>query len=255
MDWFHLFSRLQIQQNLRRNKNEKIVGIFNNEERAVAAIEDLQRQGYRDDEISVVVENKDRFDAITQRTGVDVDDQADPGGAMAGAAAGGAIGGIGGLLLGLGALAIPGVGPIVAAGPIASTLVGALAGGAVGGLAGALVDLGVSEENAELYAERINQGDIMVLVDDPEDDARRESVYDNFRRNESFNKDSYSYADTLTTSPYESGVNQDIDSPIQDDYKDRNKTLDDPLIEDSRNTYNRNNPLDPLATDDTDRKF
>lgn len=237
---------------------KKIVGIFSSEERAINAIEVLQSHGYRDGEISVISENKERYEAIKDRTGVDVHGDNETGGAVVGAAAGGAVGSIGGLLLGLGALAIPGVGPIVAAGPIASTLVGALAGGAVGGLAGALVDYGVSEDDAKVYADRITQGDIMILVDDPDDDERRESIYDNFRRNESFNKDSYTHADTLTTSPYENrdydetSVSTDTRSPIQDDYKDRNTTTADPLVKDSRNTYNPNNPLDP---NDNERKY
>ena len=243
---------------------KKIVGIFTNEENAVRAIENLKTQGYEDDEISIVTKDEERFNAIQDRTGVDVDNENDDmGGTMAGAAAGGTIGGIGGLLLGLGALAIPGVGPIVAAGPIASTIVGALAGGAVGGIAGALVDYGVSEDDAKEYEERVNQGDIMVLVDDPDDDERRENVYENFRQNDSYNKNSYTHGDALIGNPtYDGGIGTTPRKPMTD--------VGDDLVDDERNTYDNttdptlntrntrdNDPLntrnnDPLNTRDND---
>jgi hypothetical protein len=83
--------------------------------------------------------------------------------------AGGALfGGLGGLLIGLGALAIPGLGPIVAAGPIATTLAGAGIGAAGGGLIGALKDAGVPDEEAGVYAESIRRGGTMVTVRAPE---------------------------------------------------------------------------------------
>jgi len=97
-----------------------------------------------------------------------------------------------GALTGLGLLAVPGVGPIVAAGWLASTAAGAVAGGAAGGIVGALVESGISKENAELYLESIRRGGTLVTARVPNDDrsryerilassaidiARRESTY------------------------------------------------------------------------------
>ncbi len=195
---------------------KRVVGIFNNEEKAIRAIEGLKAQGYTDGEISVITQNTDTYDAIKTRTGLDLETANDAtDGALAGAATGGALGGIGGLLLGLGALAIPGVGPIIAAGPIASALVGALAGGAVGGLAGALVDYGIPEVEAKDYEQRINQGDVMVLVDEGDDVERRNAVYDNFKENDSYNKYNYGAVDELTDN-----LNVDVD-PLNNDNYDR----------------------------------
>lgn len=104
-------------------------------------------------------------------------------GAATGAGIGAIIGGLGGLLVGLGILVIPGVGPVLAAGPLATAIsaltgagVGAMAGGAAGGLIGALVDLGLPEESAGNYAEGIRRGGILVTVrteDNQAEDVRR----------------------------------------------------------------------------------
>jgi len=95
------------------------------------------------------------------------------GGAMAGAAIGGAVGGVGGLLVGLGALAIPGIGPVVAAGPLAATLLGAGAGALAGGLIGALTSIGVPEEEANLYAEGVRRGGALLALRVEETEAQR----------------------------------------------------------------------------------
>lgn len=137
------------------------VGYYDTEQEAIAAIEDLKRQGYRSEDISIISKNKTGIDNVSTETGADV-----AGGAAAGLAAGGALGGIGGILLGLGALAIPGVGPIVAAGPIATGLTGLAAGGSIGGLAGAFVGMGLSAEEAERYDEEFKAGKILVIVDE-----------------------------------------------------------------------------------------
>ena len=175
---------------------KRIVGIFHSEDQAVRAIEGLRSSGYTDEEISIIAKDEEKYNALTNRVGTDIgNDIKDSSGAAAGAVTGGTIGGLGGLLLGLGALAIPGVGPIVAAGPIAAAVTGALAGGAVGGLAGALIDYGVPEVDAREYEERINAGDILVLVDDNDDETRRDNVYDNFYENDSINRNTYRHRD------------------------------------------------------------
>jgi len=173
---------------------KKIVGIFKTENHAIKAIEGLRSSGYTDDEISIITKDEDKYNSLTDKVGKDITNNKEvASGAAAGAVTGGTIGGLGGLLLGLGALAIPGVGPIVAAGPIAAAITGALAGGAVGGLAGALIDYGVPEVEAKEYEERINAGDILVLVDD--DEMKRDKAYESFYQNESLNRDTYSHRD------------------------------------------------------------
>jgi hypothetical protein len=87
-----------------------------------------------------------------------------PEGATTGATAGAAIGGTLGLLAGIGALAIPGVGPLIAAGPIMATLAGLGSGGLVGGVVGGLVGMGIPEYEAKRYEGRIREGDILVSV-------------------------------------------------------------------------------------------
>ena len=105
------------------------------------------------------------------------DDRAE--GAEAGAGIGGVAGGIIGLLTGLGLMAIPGVGPVVAAGWLASTAAGAAAGGAAGGVIGALTQTGTSEEDANAYAEGIRRGGTLVRARVPDGGrARYEAILD-----------------------------------------------------------------------------
>lgn len=167
--------------------DKKIVGVFQTEAAAIQAIERLKASGYTESEISVLARQKDKLDRISDLTDMDVDDSAVDG-AVGGAVTGGVLGGIGALLVELGVLAIPGVGPFLAAGPIAVTLAGIVAGGAVGGVVGALVDLGVNEVDAKEYETYLNRGDILVLVDDKDN---RNLVYDNFYENESVIRDRY----------------------------------------------------------------
>ena len=91
-------------------------------------------------------------------------------------------------MLELGVFAIPGIGPFLAAGPIAVTLAGIVAGGALGGMVGMLVDLGFNEEDAKEYETYLQRGDILVLVDDKDN---RELVQKNFYENESVVRDRY----------------------------------------------------------------
>jgi hypothetical protein len=90
-----------------------------------------------------------------------------------GAGVGAAIGGAGGLLTGLGIIAIPGVGPVVAAGWLATTLLGAVAGAATGGIVGALVDAGVPENDAQVYSEAVRRGGTLVTVQAEDAEAAR----------------------------------------------------------------------------------
>ncbi|NEU32708.1 general stress protein [bacterium LRH843] len=140
--------------------NRHVVGYYDSEAEAITAIEDLKRLGYPRDAISVISKKVERVDHIADETGTHAAD-----GAAAGAATGGILGGIGGVVLGVGALAIPGIGPIIAAGPIVAGITGAAAGVGVGGLAGALIGMGIPEEEAYRYDEYFNEGKILVLVD------------------------------------------------------------------------------------------
>lgn len=166
------------------NEEKKIVGVFETEQNAINAIEGLKRQGYSSDEISVIGRNKEELKNIEDRTETKA-----PAGAATGAIAGGAIGGAAGLLAGLGLLAIPGIGPILAAGPIAATLTGAAAGAGAGTLVGGLIGLGIPEDEAKEYDRYVNEGRILVLVD--ADAERNRGAYDTFRDYHSLNSSRY----------------------------------------------------------------
>lgn len=144
-----------------------VVGLYEDIADAQAAINDLVRLGFDRSNISLVA--TDRWDAQNKGIGaIDADNDGVPDGAQlgndvaAGMATGGVVGGLGGVLLGLGALAIPGFGPLIAAGPLVAGLTGAGIGAAVGGLVGALVNWGVPQTDAELYAESVRRGSVLV---------------------------------------------------------------------------------------------
>jgi hypothetical protein len=156
---------------------------------ASQAVRDLEAAGIPHSDISIVASNADnwysgdRTRATTARSGrVDRDadgrdDRAE--GAGAGAGIGATVGGVAGLLAGLGLLAIPGLGPVVAAGWLASTAAGAVAGGATGGIIGALTQAGVSDEDAHVYAEGVRRGGTLVTARVPDRDASRlEAILD-----------------------------------------------------------------------------
>lgn len=138
-----------------------VTGLFDDYDDASAAVSELERAGVPSSDISIVGSNADR------RHGEDSDSNAAEG-AGTGAGIGALVGGAGGLLTGLGLMAIPGVGPVVAAGWLAATAVGAaggaVAGGAAGGLIGAMTRSGVSEEDANLYAEGVRRGGTLVTT-------------------------------------------------------------------------------------------
>jgi hypothetical protein len=142
-----------------------ITGLFDSYSDAQSAVSRLESSGIAADDISIVSNNGD---------GRYTDESNAAEGAGTGAGIGALVGGAGGLLAGLGLMAIPGVGPVVAAGWLASTAVGAVAGaavgGATGGLIGALTDEGVPESDAHVYAEGVRRGGTLVTA--RVDDAR-----------------------------------------------------------------------------------
>lgn len=173
--------------------DKKIVGVFDTEHEATRAIEGLQKQGFRNEDISVITRNRDEMRDISEETGTKA-----PEGMATGAATGGVLGGVTGLLAGIGALAIPGIGPILAAGPIVATLTGAAVGAGAGGLVGGLIGLGIPEDEAKEYEGYVESGKILVLVDD---NGRGDDIYDVFRTNRSLNADRYTMADRGSTNP------------------------------------------------------
>ena len=140
-------------------KNTAAFGIYRDRTHVEEAIDDLLGAGFRNEDISVLFpENTGTKDFAHEKH------TKAPEGAATGAGTGGAIGGTLGLLAGIGALAIPGVGPFIAAGPIVGALAGLGAGSAVGGLIGALVGMGIPEYEAKRYEGRIKEGGILLSV-------------------------------------------------------------------------------------------
>jgi uncharacterized membrane protein len=144
-----------------------VVALFDDLNLAHRAVDDLVRSGFDRNHISVVRANRE--DLRTKGT-TTTTDMPDASGTAAGAGIGAILGGIAGLVVGAGALAIPGIGPIVAAGPLAAALAGAGIGAATGGIIGALADAGIPETDAEYYAEGVRRGGTLVTV--RSDDAR-----------------------------------------------------------------------------------
>jgi hypothetical protein len=140
-------------------KNTAVFGIYSTQVAAEAAVDALKTAGYRNTDISVLFpENQG-----TKDFAIDKDTKA-PEGTTTGVVSGGVIGGALGWLAGIGALAIPGVGPFIAAGPIMGLLSGMGVGGAIGGLAGALIGMGIPEYEAKRYEGRIRKGGILLSV-------------------------------------------------------------------------------------------
>ncbi|CAN7707450.1 hypothetical protein LJR234_006072 [Mesorhizobium amorphae] len=141
-----------------------VTGLFDSYDDASDAVGELEASGVPHSDISIVASNStDWYDNDSSTAADD---------AAGGAGLGAVVGGAGGLLAGLGIMAIPGVGPVVAAGWLAATAVGALGGavvgGAAGGIVGALTDSGVSEQDAHVFAEGVRRGGTLVTakVDD-----------------------------------------------------------------------------------------
>lgn len=126
-----------------------VIGVFSSEQQAEQAVGAMREGGFGEDEISLVAKGQEE----------------DTGGGMGtlsgGTTTGGTIGGIAGLLAGIGALAIPGIGPIIALGPIAATLSGAVAGGITGGL----IDLGIPPGRGEFYEGKVREGKILSVIE------------------------------------------------------------------------------------------
>ena len=138
---------------------KSVVGIVASQAQAQSIVDDVQAIGVPSSEVSALFPDKDGSRAFAHENHTKA-----PEGAVAGVGAGGLLGGTLGLLAGIGALAIPGVGPLIAAGPLMGALSGAAAGAAVGGVAGALIGMGIPELEAKTYEGRIRDGNVLLAV-------------------------------------------------------------------------------------------
>ena len=138
---------------------KSVFGIAKNESQAIMIADNLKAAGFTENDISVLFPDKTgtRDFANEQHTKA-------PEGAATGAGTGAVLGGALGWMVGIGSLAIPGLGPFIAAGPIMAALAGAGVGGAVGGITGALIGMGIPEYEAKRYEGRVKEGGILLSV-------------------------------------------------------------------------------------------
>jgi Heat induced stress protein YflT domain/Alternative complex III, ActD subunit len=140
-------------------KNTAVFGIYRDRPGAEEAVDTLRAAGFRSTDVAVLFQDNQGSKDLAHEKNTKA-----PEGAAAGGIAGGITGGVLGWLTGIGALAIPGLGPVIAAGPIVAALAGVGAVGAVGGIIGGLAGLGVPEYEAKRYEGRIKQGGILLSV-------------------------------------------------------------------------------------------
>src|SRR5438046_6537543 len=140
-------------------KNTAVFGIYPSYESVDRAVDALRVAGFRNTDISVLFPENIGTKDFAHEKGTKA-----PEGATAGAGTGAVVGGTLGWLTGIGALAIPGLGPFIAAGPIMAALAGAGVGGTIGGIAGALIGMGIPEYEAKRYEGRVTNGGILLSV-------------------------------------------------------------------------------------------
>src|SRR5437016_6428991 len=150
--------------------SKSVFGIATTHGQAERIVQQLQAQGFGNSEISVLMPDTGGTRDIGHVKATK---------APEGAATGGATGGVIGLLAGIGALAIPGVGPFIAAGPIMAALSGAAVGAATGGVVGGLIGLGIPEIEAKRYEEKLKRGNYLIAVhtDESEDVDRAKHIF------------------------------------------------------------------------------
>jgi len=150
-----------------------VLGVFKSKDKAEEACKEIRERGFRDSEINLVAKG----DGGKGDTGRGMFNQ--------GTSTGAAVGGAAGLLASAGALAIPGIGPIVAAGPIAATLSGAVTGGVAGGL----IDWGIPEERGKYYEGKLKEGNVLAVIKTSDDKASQ--AEDILKKNGAFDVESH----------------------------------------------------------------
>ena len=149
-------------------KNIAVMCIVEHQQKAEAIVSQLHAAGFSTDDISVLFPNKSGPKDFAHEVHTKA-----PEGALAGAGTGGLLGGSLGLLVGIGALAIPGFGPLIAAGPLLAALSAGGAGSALGGMAGGLVGLGIPEIEAKRYEGKVAGGNFLISVHTSTEDERK----------------------------------------------------------------------------------
>lgn len=134
---------------------QTVIGVFASRQQADTAVNHLHQQGFTHEETSIVARKNEGDTGRTSEYQSQYDDTV-----VDGVAAGGTIGGVGGLMAAAGALAIPGLGPVIALGPIAAALSGAVAGGVAGGL----IDFGIPAERGKAYEAQLHEGKVLAII-------------------------------------------------------------------------------------------
>ncbi len=153
---------------------KSVMCIVETQSKAESVVNQVEQAGFVRSDVSVLLPNKSGTKDFAHEHNTKA-----PEGAVAGVGAGGLVGGTLGLLAGIGALAIPGVGPLIAAGPLLAALSGAAAGATVGGVTGALVGMGIPEMEAKRYEGKIKSGNILISVhtNTSEEQTRVEKIF------------------------------------------------------------------------------
>ena len=151
-------------------KNTAVFGIYSARELVEGAVDALREAGFRNTDVSVLFPENAGTKDFAHKKGTKA-----PEGATAEAGAGAVLGGALGWLAGIGTLAIPGVGPLVAAGPIMAALAGVGVGGTIGGITGMLIGMGIPEYEAKRYEGRIREGGILLSVHSDNSDWTRKA--------------------------------------------------------------------------------
>src|SRR3954468_7361 len=189
-----------------------ITRVYNDYASAEATVQELKDAGLGDSHIGIVASNADGWhnpsggdvDPVHDKDRDGKDDRSE--GAAAGGGLGAVAGGAAGIAAGLGMIAIPGIGPVVAAGWLAALAAGAVGGGVAGGLIGALVESGTSKENAELYAEALRRGGAIVTAKVSDDDEKQFAAIMDHR--------SYDVSDRASAWRDEGWAGYDPDAPV-----------------------------------------
>jgi hypothetical protein len=155
--------------------NKSVFCIAHDDSQAARIVDELKSAGFSNNDISVLLPDKGSTKEFAHEKGTKA-----PEGALTGVGAGGVLGGVLGWLVGVGALAIPGIGPIIAAGPIAAALSGAAVGATAGGLVGALVGMGIPEYQAKRYEGQLREGRVLISVhsENSEETRRAKDIFE-----------------------------------------------------------------------------